>query len=84
MLHMMLLADKKNLSFIYQEEPKHSAGHHCQYLSSDYHSALTLISHNFLVSKWVVACRLCVMITLEAGREQKTIILQVMALWLFG
>jgi len=27
---MMLLADKENLSFIHQEEPKYSAGHHCQ------------------------------------------------------
>jgi len=30
MLYMTLLADKENLSFICQEEPKHSAGHHCQ------------------------------------------------------
>jgi len=28
--NMMLLASKENLSFIYREEPKHSAGHHCQ------------------------------------------------------
>jgi len=39
MLYMTLLADKENLSFIYQEEPIHSAGqvHHCQY-----HSVLSL------------------------------------------
>ena len=30
MLYMTLLADKENLSFIYQEELKHSAGHHYQ------------------------------------------------------
>jgi len=29
-LYMMLLANKENPSFIYQEEPNHSAGHHCQ------------------------------------------------------
>jgi len=27
---MMLLADKENLSFIHQEEPKYSAEHHYQ------------------------------------------------------
>jgi len=30
MLYMTLLADKENLYFICQKEPKHSAGHHCQ------------------------------------------------------
>jgi len=28
--NVMLLADKENLSFIYQEEPERSARHHCQ------------------------------------------------------
>jgi len=28
--HAVYDADKENLSFIDQEEPKHSAGHHCQ------------------------------------------------------
>jgi len=41
-LYMILLADKENLPFIYQEESKHSAGHQ----PVDYHSALTLVSHN--------------------------------------
>jgi len=44
MLYLALLADKGHS--IYQEEPKHSTGHHCQLLSSvDCHSALTLVSH---------------------------------------
>jgi len=53
MLYMTLLADKENLSFIYQEEPKHSAGHHCQYLSNvDYYSAPTFIKFMKVSAEW--------------------------------